>query len=131
MSFYVVGGVYADTTFTAMKDGGRETRLGPFATHDDAKSEWSKRAWSSVDDALARWRIEQGVDAEEAAYWVVGGVYTSTEFTDVAGGAGESWEGPFADLESAKAAWSRLAWTTVDDALARWRIERRIGDPRG
>lgn len=130
MSFYVVGGVYADTSFTATKDGKPETRLGPFATHDDAKAEWARRAWGSVDDALARWRIEQGEPGADAAYWVVGGVYTSTDFTEIAGGGGETWEGPFADVESAKVAWQRLAWTTVDDALSRWRIERRIGDPR-
>jgi Domain of unknown function (DUF4170) len=59
--FWVIGGVYADTKFERMADGGPEACIGPFATHVDAKAEWQRRAWSTVDDAHARYRIEKRV----------------------------------------------------------------------
>ena len=57
--YWVVGGIYADTAFTKMQGGGAEERIGPFATHIEAKAEWQRRAWATVDDAHARYRIEE------------------------------------------------------------------------
>jgi hypothetical protein len=129
-TFWVIGGVYADTTFERLAGGGAEERIGPFATYADAKAEWQRRAWSTVDDAHARYRIEEEDEAQQPArFWVVGGVYTDTRFAEAVG-AGEQWHGPFATYEDAKAEWGRRAWATVDDAHARYRIEKRIGDPR-
>jgi hypothetical protein len=128
-TFWVIGGVYADTKFERLAGGGAEERIGPFATHADAKAEWQRRAWSTVDDAHARYRIEEEDEAQAPArFWVVGGVYTDTRFVEAVGGA-EQWHGPFASYEDAKAEWGRRAWATVDDAHARYRIEKRIGDP--
>lgn len=128
--FWVIGGIYADTSFESMADGRPEERIGPFATHEEAKAEWQRRAWATVDDAHARFRVEEEPDGGEAAYyWVVGGIYTDTRFTDPVGGA-EQWYGPFARYEDAKAEWGRRAWASVDDAHARFRVEKRAGDPR-
>ena len=127
--FWVVGGIYSDTTFERMASGGAEERFGPFATHEDAKAEWQRRAWSSVDDANARFRIEEEAAGQTAKFWVVGGVYADTRFVDTVDGA-EQWYGPFDSYDDAKAEWGRRAWATVDDAHARYRIEKRVGDPR-
>ena len=128
--FWVIGGVYADTTFEVLAGGGTEERIGPFATHDEAKAEWQHRGWSTVDDAHARYRIEEEDEAKQApGYWVVGGIYTDTRFVEAVGGT-EQWHGPFATYDEAKAEWGRRAWATVDDAHARYRIEKRVGDPR-
>lgn len=124
MKFYVVGGHYTDTTFTRTRDGAPELRIGPFATREEAKAEWQRKAWSTVDDALARWRIEQADLIAAPAWWVVGGAYTSTEFREIVGGGEETWKGPYETLEEARAVWRSLAWETVDDAHTRWRIEK-------
>jgi hypothetical protein len=127
--YWVVGGIYTDTSFTRLQGGGAEERAGPFATHEQAKAEWQRRAWATVDDAHARYRIEEEDAQAAAGYWVVGGIYKDTRFAEPAEGA-EQWYGPFATYDEAKAEWQRRAWETVDDAHARFRIEKRAGDPR-
>jgi len=127
--FWVIGGVYADTKFDRMADGGPEGRFGPFDSHVDAKAEWQQRAWSSVDDAHARYRIEEEGEQATAKFWVAGGIYTDTRFVEPVGGD-EQWYGPFDSYADAKSEWGRRAWATVDDAHARYRIEKRVGDPR-
>ena len=42
-----------------MAGGGAEERIGPFASYADAKAEWQRRAWATVDDAHARFRTEE------------------------------------------------------------------------
>lgn len=126
--YYVVGGVYTDTHFDKPAPGTQEQRLGPFGDYASAKKEWATRTWSSVDDATSRWRIEQSHDDEdEVTYYVVGGVYTDTTFTKIAGGAQEGRFGPFTSLADAKKEWQARAFSTVDDALARFRIEKHRG----
>ena len=125
MPFWVIGGEYTDTRFAEVAGGRPETRLGPFASYDEAKAEWARRAWASVDDAHVRWRVEEEGAEEAAAYWVVGGEYADTRFTQPAPGTQEERHGPFATYEEAKAEWARRAWATVDDAHTRFRIERR------
>jgi hypothetical protein len=129
--FWVVGGTYADTRFERIAGGGAEERIGPFPSYDEARTEWARRAWASVDDAHVRWRIEEEATGKRnVAYWVVGGVYKDTAFAEPDGGV-EEWLGPFASYEAARAEWQRRAWATVDDAHARYRIERRVGAPWG
>jgi hypothetical protein len=125
MPFWVIGGEYTDTSFAEIVGEGKETRFGPFATYEEAKLEWGRRAWVSVDDAHVRWRIEEEGAEEAAAYWVVGGEYADTSFSSPAPGTTEQRHGPFATYEEAKAEWLRRAWATVDDAHTRFRIERR------
>ena len=55
--FWVVGGRYADTSFTRF--AGTEERLGPFVTKREALDVWRAKAWATVDDALVRYHIER------------------------------------------------------------------------
>jgi hypothetical protein len=59
----------------------------------------------------------------------VGGRYKDPQFREPADPAGESWSGPFPSYEAAKAEWARLAWSSFDDALARYRIENHEHRP--
>ncbi len=124
-SFWVIGGKYTGTDFDQCIDG-VETRIGPFETYEAAKKEWAAQAWRTIDDATARFRIEEeGVGADEVSYFVVGGVYTDTDFNCPAEGQSEQWIGPFQTYEAAKKEWSTQAWKSVDQATARFRIEKR------
>jgi len=126
--FWVVGGVYKDTNFDCMAEGGREERIGPFQDYAAAKAAWQKRAWETVDHANARFRIEE--EGGEPCFWVVGGPYCDTKFDEPAAGGGEEWYGPFDDYNAAKIEWSRRAWSTVDDAMCRYRIEKLVKGER-
>src|SRR3546814_5774028 len=57
-------------------------------------------------------------------YWVVGGEYTDTRFVEIAGGGRERRLGPFDSYAEAKAVWRAKAMETIDDAHARWSIEK-------
>ncbi|MEE8534483.1 MAG: DUF4170 domain-containing protein [Kiloniellales bacterium] len=56
--YWVVGGEYTDTHFHEALDGNEEW-IGPFGDYQTAKQEWAKRAWRTVDDCHARYRIER------------------------------------------------------------------------
>jgi hypothetical protein len=120
--FWVIGGEYASTRFDQPASPGAEQRHGPFATYDDAKAEWARLSWANVDNAHARYRIEEESPASQ--WWVVGGRYATTEFRVAADGQ-EQWHGPFHTRAAAMDEWRRLAWATVDDALTRYRLEQR------
>ena len=62
-------------------------------------------------------------------YWVVGGEYTDTSFTQIAGGKPEERHGPYTSADNARTAWAALSMATVDDAHARYRIERLGEEP--
>jgi carbamate kinase len=121
MTYWVIGGEYTDTSFTHIKSGDAEERIGPFRDYETAKSVWAKLAWQHVDDAHVRYRI---LHEESSEFWVVGGVYKSTDFSETIDGSPETKIGPFESYEQAKAAWQQKAWETVDDAHSRWRIEK-------
>ncbi|MGE0714325.1 MAG: DUF4170 domain-containing protein [Alphaproteobacteria bacterium] len=57
MAFWVIGGEYVDTAFTTLAPGRTEERLGPYPTWEAARAAWSGRAFSTVDDCHARYRI--------------------------------------------------------------------------
>jgi hypothetical protein len=120
--YWVIGGIYTDTNFNQILDGGKEERIGPFPDYDAAKTAWQKRAWETVDHANARFRIEE--EGAEMCFWVVGGPYCDTSFSEPAAGGGEEWHGPFDSYETAKVEWSRQSWSNVDDAMCRYRIEK-------
>src|SRR5258705_10648063 len=56
-------------------------------------------------------------------YWVVGGEYQETRFDPPAHGTAVQRFGPYDTHEDGKAKWQELAWRTVDNAHARFRIE--------
>ncbi len=119
--YWVVGGEYTDTTFSEIAGNGEESRHGPFDDYDLARERWASLSWAGVDDAHTRFRIEK---AGAAKFWVVGGLYTDTGFTETVGGSKEEREGPFDSYDEALIAWRGRAWSTVDDAHARFRIEK-------
>jgi len=57
-----------------------------------------------------------------ARYWVVGGEYRDTSFSEMAQGKSEERHGPFQSYEEAHRKWAERAWATVDDANSRFRI---------
>ncbi len=61
-------------------------------------------------------------------YWVVGGEYTDTSFTDIVGGKPEERHGPYVTADKARDAWAGLSMLAVDDAHTRYRIEREGGE---
>ncbi|UUX48247.1 DUF4170 domain-containing protein [Nisaea acidiphila] len=124
MAFWVIGGEYTDTSFTHIKGGDAETKIGPFPDYETAKSVWGKLAWEHVDDAHTRYRIW---DDGSEQFWVVGGTYKSTDFSETVDGSPENRIGPFESYEAAKAEWQKRAWESVDDAHTRYRIEKVSG----
>lgn len=121
MKYWVVGGEYESTDFARIAGGKAEDRHGPFANFADARAEWASLSMAQVDNAHVRYRIEKE-DARE--FWVVGGRYADTRFTRIAGGGKEERLGPFKSEREALDVWRAKAFQTVDDALARYHIER-------
>ena len=119
--YWVVGGEYESTDFRRVAGGKSEERHGPFSSLGAARAKWAALSMAAVDNAHVRYRIEKE-DAGE--FWVVGGRYADTGFTRIAGGGAEERLGPFKSERAALDAWRAKAWQTVDDALARYRIER-------
>lgn len=65
------------------------------------------------------------------AYWVFGGEYESTDFTEMAGGRAEERYGPFTTYAAAKKEWARLSAAGADNRKVRYFIRKREeGAPR-
>jgi hypothetical protein len=120
VSYWVVGGEYEDTSFQRIADGRAKERIGPFDTHQEALAAWRAKAMQTVDNACVRFHVEKD---DGTAFWVVGASYKDTSFHDTADGKPERRYGPFRSFDEAKTAWRAKAMETVDDALARYRIE--------
>ena len=56
-------------------------------------------------------------------YWVIGGRYASTRFSDLAPGAEDVRIGPFISYEEAKSACAELSWHAVDECNTRFTIK--------
>lgn len=119
--YWVLGGEYESTDFARIAGGRAEARHGPFAEFAPARAKWASLSMASVDNAHVRYRIEKE-DARE--YWVVGGRYADTGFTRIAAGGSEERLGPFRTEREALDVWRAKAFQTIDDALARYRVER-------
>ena len=57
MAYWVVGGEFTDTQFVVFAPGKAEERLGPYAAYKDALEAWHAKAWATVDNCNARYRI--------------------------------------------------------------------------
>ncbi len=57
MSYWVEGGEYSDTAFVTPAAGQAIERLGPFDSYESAHHVWHAKAWSTVDNAMCRYRI--------------------------------------------------------------------------
>lgn len=119
--YWVIGGEYTDTSFTDIAGGGAAEEHGPFSDYEEARKQWAALSMANVDNAHYRYNV---VKKGSATYWVVGGVYKSTEFRVPADGGQEERLGPFDTEEEAINVWRAKAMETVDDAHARYRIEK-------
>lgn len=61
-TYYVVGGEYADTSFTVIAPGHTEERFGPFE-EQEAHICWRALTGKSVDNAMVRYFIRSTEDS--------------------------------------------------------------------
>ena len=121
VKFWVTGGSYRDSSFSELAPGTSKVRKGPFTTYEEANKAWQALAWDTVDDALAQFHIEEEeIAGNVQEYWVTGGTFESGFETPI--GTLERF-GPYSTYADAEAKWAELAWQTVDDASARYRID--------
>jgi hypothetical protein len=118
--FYVVGGEYADTSFTVIAHGAVEQRHGPFG-EGEARAVWRALTGKTVDNALVRFRIKPESEVVEQRWYVVGGEYGDITFTRLAVGETLESYGPYPRSE-ALAVWRALTGKTVDNAMVRYDI---------
>lgn len=119
-TYWVVGGEYTDTEFREIADGRPEERHGPFGDLAGARADWAARSMKFVDSAFVKFRIEHSGSHD---YWVVGGRYRNTDFTEIESGT-EIRLGPFEDYACALKEWRARSMAEVDDAHVRYRIEQ-------
>ena len=65
LRFFVVGGRYADTSFTTLLEA--DETEGPFETYDDALEAWRVSSMRHIDEAFARYLIVQADSPAAAA----------------------------------------------------------------
>lgn len=117
--YFVVGGEYADTSFTRIADGHKEERFGPFDEHE-AHVCWRAITGKTVDNAMVRYAIRTDDEVGTAGEWyVVGGEYADTGFDTIAAGKSLESHGPFS-RKDALDKWRELTGRTVDNAMVRY-----------
>ena len=57
MIYFVVGGVYKDTSFEELENEENQEKFGPFKSYDEALKVWEKISWENVDDCNIRYFI--------------------------------------------------------------------------
>jgi hypothetical protein len=119
--YYVVGGEYADMSFTVPAPGTQLETHGPFAAEREAKICWRDLTGKTVDNAMVRYFIKSAEDTGGKNYWVVGGEYADSRFTRLAPGKELEVYGPFA-RDEALGFWRGLAAKSIDDAMMRYDI---------
>lgn len=117
-TYYVVGGEYADTSFTVIAPGHSEERFGPFE-EQEAHICWRALTGKSVDNAMVRYFIRDSQEAADDQWYVMGGEYADTTFQEVLEGRQLEVAGPFSRKE-ALAKWRELTGKSVDSCLARY-----------
>jgi len=120
-NYYVVGGEYADTSFTAPAPGTQLEVRGPF-NERDAKVCWRELTGFTVDNAMVRYFLKSEDEISGKNYWVIGGEYADSKFTRMREGAELEVYGPFDKWEAALGFWRGLTSKSVDDALVRYDI---------
>jgi hypothetical protein len=118
--YYVVGGEYADTSFTVPASGTTLEMRGPFSERD-AKTCWRDLTGKTVDNAMVRYFLKAEDQINGKIYWVVGGEYANSSFTTLQAGKELEVYGPFEKWE-ALGFWRGLTSKSVDDALVRYDI---------
>ncbi|MBF0374998.1 MAG: DUF4170 domain-containing protein [Alphaproteobacteria bacterium] len=118
--FFVVGGEYADTSFSNIADGLTEERYGPF-TEKDAHDFWRGITAKTVDNALVRYVIRREGDQGGREWFVVGGEWADTSFGRIAPDHRLEVYGPL-DRAEAMSFWRGITAKSVDNALARYDV---------
>lgn len=119
--FWVRGGEYETTNFKVIRDGGEEESYGPFDSREAARAKWAELAMKTVDFAHIRYRIDH---EDSNQFWVIGGIYKSTRFEEIADGHEKERYGPFDTEEQAIKVWREKSWEHVDNAFAQYRVEQ-------
>jgi hypothetical protein len=127
-SFLVIGGEYADTSFTEPAAGTKLETYGP-CSEREAKVIWRDLTGRTVDNAMVRYFIKPVEETNAKVYWVVGGEYADSSFTKLASGKQLEVYGPFEKWE-ALGFWRGLTSKTVDDAMVRYDMRKNY-DPEG
>ncbi len=120
-SYYVVGGEYADTTFSVPAAGTVLETHGPF-NERDAKVRWRELTGKTVDNAMVRYFLKSEDELTPRKFWVIGGEYADTSFTRIQTGKELEVYGPFGEWEGALGFWRGLTSKSVDDAQVRYDI---------
>lgn len=119
--YNVIGGEYADTSFTILATGTVQQRFGPLS-HQEAMSLWRSLSSKSVDNCMVRYYV-RAIDEDAAEEWfVAGGEYADTSFHKIATGQKLEIYGPYLDRQQALVVWRAITSKTVDDALHRYDI---------
>lgn len=120
--FFVVGGEYADTSFTEPAPGTKLESRGPYSERE-AKAIWRELTGKTVDNAMVRYFLKPAQDVNQKIHWVVGGEYADSSFTKLAAGKQLEVFGPFEKWE-ALGFWRALTSRSVDDAMVRYDIRK-------
>ena len=132
--YYVVGGEYADTSFSVPAEGTELEVRGPF-NEREAKVCWRDLTGKTVDNAMVRYFLksedEIGAKSKGKNFWVVGGEYANTTFTTLATGKELEVYGPFEQWEGALGFWRGLTSKSVDDAMMRYDIRENYQPGEG
>ncbi len=124
--YNVIGGEYADTSFTVLADGTVQQRFGPLS-HGEAMAMWRSLSSKSVDNCMVRYYV-RAIEEEASEEWfVAGGEYADTTFHKIATGQKLEVYGPYYDRQQALVVWRAITSKTVDDALHRYDI---VNGPR-
>ncbi len=121
--YYVIGGEYADSSFTSPAAGAQLETHGPFASERDAKVCWRDLTGKTVDNAMVRYFLKEADETAGKNYWVVGGEYADSSFTKLAAGKQLEVYGPYERAE-AMGFWRAMAARSVDDAMMRYDIRK-------
>jgi len=57
MSYFVVGGLYKNTSFDEFVDDSKKEKYGPFESSEKAREVWDHYSWKNVDDCFIRYTI--------------------------------------------------------------------------
>ena len=120
--YYVIGGEYADTSFTTPAPGTELETHGPFSERD-AKVFWRSVTGKTVDNAMVRYFLKAEDQLNGKIYWVVGGEYADSSFSRLAAGKEIEVYGPFEKWE-ALGFWRGLTSKSVDDAMVRYDVRK-------
>lgn len=119
--YNVIGGEYADTTFTQLAPGTAAQRFGPL-TYAEAMAMWRSLSAKFVDNCMVRYYV-RAIEEHGAEQWfVAGGEYADTGFVKIAMGRELEVYGPYDNRQHALVVWRAITGKTVDDAHHRYDV---------